>query len=196
MRCNKVCLILIVVAPVILSGCTGKDSGPSQAGTTPEGKQTSPETTQEKPAPGSVQSVHFNKLIEFLPAALSGWTADEPQGFMNTVESGSWSMASRDYTKDTARANVGIMDSAYYEVGWFSAWKGIYNYESTEGYAKTTTIKGYPALETHSKSSNEYALFVAVKDRFMVYMTIHEADKDTLNNIANSIDYAGIAALK
>ena len=190
---NKLWLILAIVALVLLSGCAGTNTGPSQTGD----KQAAPGTTAGKPVPGSAPAIHFSKLIEYLPAPPSGWTADEPQGFMNTVESGSWSMANRAYSKgDDARANIGIMDSAYYEVGLFASWKGIYQYESTEGYAKTTTIKGYPALEVYSKSSKEYAMYVDVKDRFMVYITVDNADKDTLNNLANAIDYSGIAGLK
>ena len=185
-------LILAIVALILLSGCTGKDT--AQTVKTTDGNQPSAEN---KPVAGSVQTVNFNKLIEFLPSAPSGWTAGEPQGFMNQIENGSWSMANKEYSKgDTARVNVGIMDSAYFDVGWFSAWKGIYNYESTQGYAKTTTIKGYPGLEVYTKSSNEYVLYVNVKERFMVYITVDGADRQTMDTFTNAIDYAGIAALK
>ena len=196
MRSKKVLFILVIASLVILSGCTAKDTGPSQTGNTSDEEKPSSGTAKERPTPGSVNAIHFNKLIEFLPPSPSGWTADKPQGFMNTVETGSWSMANEEYSKgDTARANVGIMDSAYYDVGWFSAWEGIYNYESTEGYAKTTTIKGYPGFESYTKSSNQYVLYVNVKERFMIYITVDGADRETMSTFANAIDYAGIAAL-
>jgi len=189
-------LIFVIIALVLLSGCTEKNTDQIQPEKTTNEKQSTPSTAQ-KPEPGSVQTVHFSKLIEFLPAVPTDWTANEPQGFMYTVESSSWSQATREYAKgDNIDANVGIMDSAYYDVGWFSAWEGIYNFESNEGYAKTTTIKGYPSFEIYTKSSNEYVLYVNVKDRFMIYMTVRGADKDTLNNFANSINYDAISALK
>jgi hypothetical protein len=191
---KKAILILAIVALILLSGCTGKDTGPQTVKTT-DGNQ--PSSAENKPVAGSVQTVNFNKLIEFLPSTPSGWTAGDPQGFTYNIENGSWSMANKEYTKgDTTRATVGIMDSAYYDVGWFSAWKGIYNYESTEGYAKTTTIKGYPGFEVYTKSSNEYVIYVNVKERFMVYITVDGADIQTIDMFANAIDYAGIAALK
>lgn len=149
-----------------------------------------------KPAPGTVQAVHFSKLIEFLPEATSGYTAEDPQGSSYTIESGSWSMASRTYRKgDTGRAEISIMDSAYYEVGMFGAWKGFVQWESTDGYYKTTTVKGYPAFETYSKSGKQYGVYVNVKDRFMVYIMVDDDDKEALNAFENSINYAGIGGL-
>lgn len=189
-------LTLLMVALILVSGCAEKNNRPLQTDNPTEVKN-SQNKTLEKPAPGSVQAVHFSKLAEYLPSAPSIWTANEPQGFMFPTENGSWSMVNKEFTKgDTATANVGIMDSAYNEVGWFLVWKGIYNYESAEGYAKTMTVKGFPALEKYSNSSNEYAMYVDVEDRFMVYITVRDSDKDNLNNLTNAIDYAGISALK
>lgn len=190
---KKLLLVIAITGIVILSGCTGKDT--TQTTTTDSKEKTtdsSPGTTAKK----TVQAVHFSKLIEFLPAAPSGYTAEEPQGSSYTIEEGTWSMASRSYKKgDSGRADVSIMDSAYYEVGLFGAWKGLQKFESTEGYYKTTTVNGFPAFETYSKSSKQYGLYVNVKDRFMVYIIVDDDDKQTLTAIENSINYAGIAAL-
>jgi len=158
-----------------------------------------PPTTDSSPgapAPGSVQTIHFSKLIELLPQPPTGWTADDPQGNTFTIENGSWSMASNTYTKgDTGRAEVTIMDSAYYNIGLFQAWKGFGQWESTDGYYKTTTVKGFPAFETYSKSGKQYGKYVNIKDRFMVYITAEDNDKDILNTLENSINFNGIGAL-
>lgn len=194
MTYKKIILIFAIVALILMSGCTGTDTSTQTEKTTEEDR---PSSTHAKPEPGSVPTVHFSKLIEFLPSAPSGWTAGEPQGFMYNIEKGSWSMANKEFTKgDTARANVGIMDSAFYNVGWFSAWEGIYNFESTDGYAKATTFKGYPSLEVYTKSSNQYVLYVNVKERFMVYITVDGADREIMNAFGNAIDYSSISALK
>lgn len=190
-------LVLLIVSLILMSGCTEKNANPSREDNIHDGEKTSQGKIQEKPAPGSVQAVNSSKLIEYLPSAPPDWTAKEPQVFMYAAENGSWSMANKEFIRgDIATASVGIMDSAYYEVGWFLVWKGIYKYESAEGYTKTTTIKGYPALELYSKSDNEYTLYVMIKERFMVYIHVRDADKDALDNMANEIDYADIAALK
>ena len=145
----------------------------------------------------ATEAVHFSTLIEFLPDAPSGWDGEEPFGMMYTIQEGTWSMATESYTKsgaDETNAEVGVMDSAFYQVGWLAAWQGFYEWESTEGYAKTTTVKGYPAWEAYTKDSGEYTLFVGINDRFMVFINTN-SDKDTLYDFANAINYDGIAAL-
>jgi len=145
----------------------------------------------------ATHAVPFDQLIEFLPNAPSGWDGGEPDGMTFTHEEGTWSMATESYTKSGAEdttAEVGVMDSAFYQVGWLAAWQGFYAYESTEGYAKTVTVDGYPAGEVYTKDSGEYTLFVGINDRFMVFISTN-SNKDTLYDFANAIDYDGIAAL-
>lgn len=143
------------------------------------------------------QAVEYSKLIPFLPKAPSGWEAGEPHGFSFTQEEGTWSMASLDYSKAGAEdvtANVVIYDYAFYTAGWTGAWKNFYAYESTEGYAKTVTVKGYPGWEVYDKNAEDYNLFVGLNDRFLVFVGTN-SDKDTLYKFADAIDYRGIAAL-
>jgi PGF-CTERM protein len=143
------------------------------------------------------QAVEYSKLIPFLPKAPSGWEAGEPQGFSFTHEEGTWSMASSDYSRAGAEdvtANVVIYDYAFYTTGWTGAWRNFYAYESTEGYAKTVTVKGYPGWEVYDKNSKDYSLFVGLNDRFLVFVGTN-SDKDTLYKFADVIDYKGIAAL-
>jgi PGF-CTERM protein len=143
------------------------------------------------------QAVEYSKLIPFLPKAPSGWEAGEPQGFSFTHEEGTWSMASSDYSKAGAEdvtANVMITDYALYTTGWTGAWKSYYAWESTEGYAKTVTVQGYPAWEVHNKDSGDYSLSVAVNDRFLVFINTN-SDRDTLYKFSDAINYKGIGGL-
>jgi len=145
----------------------------------------------------TTDAVHFNTLIEFLPDAPSGWTGEDPTGMTFTHEEGTWSMATESYSKSGAEdvtADVVITDYAFYSMGWTAAWQGFYAYESTEGHAKTVTVKGNPAWEAYTKDGDDYSLFVGINDRFMVFINTN-SDKDTLYDFANSIDYKGIAAL-
>jgi hypothetical protein len=191
----KIVMIISISLLIIISGCTGTNTETNKGKLLTE--QPTATSNEVKPAPGSVQTVHFSKLIELLPAAPSGWTAEEPTGFTYNVESGTWSMANKEYTKgEKGRVSIGIMDSAYYQVGWFAAWKGLYKWESTEGYATTTTVKGYPAYEVYSKGNNNYGLYINVKDRFMVFITVDGEDKNTLTTFENAINLDGIGSLK
>lgn len=191
---NKIILVLAIIGILLLSGCTGKDT--DQTTSTKDGQGATSDSTVNKPAKGNVEALNFKKLIEFLPEAQSGWTAEEPSGGSYTIEDGSWSMASRTYKKgDEETATVSITDSAYYNVGLFEAWKGFVQFETTEGYFKKTTVKGYPAFETYSKGSKEYGSYVNIKDRLMVYIIVNKDDKNALTAIENSINYAGIEGL-
>jgi PGF-CTERM protein len=106
-------------------------------------------------------------------------------------------MATRSYSKvgtEDMTADVMISDYALYTTGWSAAWEGFYAWETTEGYAKTANVKGFPAWEVYTKDSNDYGLYVGINDRFMVVISTN-SDKDTLYKFANAIDYNGIAAL-
>lgn len=196
----KILIGLLLLGMIIASGCIGGPAPPKEQ--PPSEKPPTEKPPAERPAPGSVEAIHFSKLIEFLSPAPSGWKEEEPQGFTFTIENGTWSQAVKSYTKkgteeseNPVTVQVGIMDSAYYTVGWWAVWKGFYKWETTEGYAKTTTVKGYPAFEIYNKPGKDYTLYVGMKDRFMVFITTKNSDRDTLYDFANSINYNGIAAL-
>lgn len=144
------------------------------------------------------QAVEYTKLIPFMPKAPLGWeAADEPQGFSFTHEEGTWSMASARYIKtgsEDLTADVMMNDYAQYTTGWTGAWKGYYAWESTKGYMKSVSVKGYPAWEIHEKDPNHYSLYVGLNDRFLVFVGTN-GDKDTLYKFVDAIDYKGIAAL-
>ena len=145
----------------------------------------------------SAEAVHFNTLIAFLPDAPRGWDGEEPQGFSFTHQEGTWSMAMESYMNsgdEDITADVGIMDSAYQQVGWWSAWQGFYSYESTDGYAKTVTVEGYPAWEAYTEDDNQYVLYIGINERFMVFINTN-SDRDTLYDFADAIDFDGIADL-
>jgi PGF-CTERM protein len=145
----------------------------------------------------TTDAVQFSTLIEFLPDAPSGWTGEEPFGMVYTVEDGTWSMATENYAKsdtEDVTAAVVVTDYAFYTLGWTAAWKGFHAYETTEGYAKTVTVNGYPAWEVYTKDGGDYALYVGINDRFLAIITTN-SDKDTLYDFADKIDYKGIAAL-
>jgi len=179
----------------------GLTSGWSSAKTVTIASPTTPISTYPTPAPTpppmSADAVHYNTLIEFLPGAPSGWDGEEPFGQTFTSGEGTWSMAMESYTKsgnEEITADVGIMDSAYQQVGWWAAWQGFYSYESADGYAKTVTVEGYPAWEAYTKDDNQYVLYVGINDRFVVFVNTN-SDRDTLYDFADAIDFDGVSAL-
>lgn len=145
----------------------------------------------------TIQPVHFSKLTPFLPDAPPGWTGEEPGGTNYTTADGSWSVATKKYFKsgtENLRIDVGILDSALNQVSWWKAWHGFFEWESNEGYAKRTKVKGFSAWEIYDTNSNKYNLFVNINERFMVNI-YSDTDKDVLYLFVDSINYNGIAAL-
>lgn len=185
-----------IILGVILFGVIGC------TGTGPAGPAASPTTTATAPAtgtpkPGSVQAVDFNELMKFLPKAPNGYAAGTPNGGRVTTADGSYSFATIEYSKINVNdASVTIMDSAYYNVGMFTAWKSFMSYETSEGYVKTETVGKYPAWKTWSKKDSEYGLYVALNDRFMVF--IHAYEEAALNDLrkAMELEFDKIAALR
>ncbi len=153
-----------------------------------------PPLEEARPEPGSVPAVHFSKLIPFLPDPPSGWVGEEPSGTMMTFDEWSWSTAERHYTKPGTYtgASIKITDGEY---SWMIYWDQFFEYETTDGYLKSTSFKGYPAWEEHTKPDS-YTLWVGIDDRFVVIISVHESDRDTLYAFADRVDYRGIAALK
>ena len=204
-------LVLLIIGLVLVSGCTSSTTvspttktvtttatvqSTSVAGTTASATGTT-STTGTGPA---VQVVDFNKMVALLPAAPAGWKVDgEPSGLtMKDSDGQPWTMATGSYTstvnKDTT-ATITYQDTANQNVGFKSSWSGFQSMESTDGYFKSTQVKGNPAWEVYTKPDT-YGSWISVNDRFMVYVSIDKGTKADYDTIVNAIDFAGIAALK
>ena len=202
---SKVLLMVLLISLFILASC--KNAPSTTSGNNPSSNtqiNTNPSklTASGRPEPDSVKSIHYSKLMEFLPNPPSGWNAEEPFGFMYQMENGAeWSQAGRLYNRgdedNLQKAEVHIMDSAYYNVGYWATWISFTEFQSGLGYGKHTKIKGYEALEIYNKAqegtSDKYNLYINVNDRFMVW--IFASTKEDMNTFANVIDYDGLAAL-
>jgi PGF-CTERM protein len=142
----------------------------------------------------TTEAVDPDKLVPFLPDAPSGW--ERIPGIPDTIEEEGTSMAMRMYIKSGAEVGVlvAIMDSAFHNVGYQEEWKGYTAYDTPEGYAKSTKVKGFPAWEIYTKDTDAYSLLVGINDRFVVFIG-PGSDKDTLYAFSDRINYKGIASL-
>ncbi|MEE8373970.1 MAG: hypothetical protein V3R87_09635, partial [Dehalococcoidia bacterium] len=123
----------------------------------------------------------------------SGWDADAAGGATFTVRDLSWSQADRDYTNQATdeHVNVLIYDSAYNQsFSWFGAWQTAFEWETTEGYVRKTTVGGYPAFKSFS-DPDSYAMMVFVAERFLVIVSSER--EASLDQFTNRLDYGGIA---
>lgn len=110
-------------------------------------------------------AVPFATMIPYLPSALAGWTAGEPQGMFMDMGTTSYSFATNEYTKDGADDDVTVIiwDTVNQQIGpWYAFWYGIISFETTEGYARSTTYKGYPAWEQRTYEDNSGGLAIGL----------------------------------
>jgi hypothetical protein len=220
-RLRWIIIVVIMIAGAsVIAGCTSNTpsggSAPAQQGTPVTTQETTRQVTQEtaqdtdvptltlapvvtviRPAGGSVKAVDWNLLKPFLPAAPAGWTAADPEGTNMNEQDASWTLATRSYSGGADKqADVSIMDSAYYDVGAWTGWAGLSAATTADGYVKPGTAAGFPSWESYDKGSNTYDTWVNLNNRFMVTVTITNGSKADLDSFVNSINYAGIAALK
>jgi hypothetical protein len=138
-------------------------------------------------------------MVALIPTAPAGWVIDEkPSGLTMTDTNGHpWTMATGSYTsatnKDTT-ASITYQDTANQDVGFKNSWSGFQSIESTDGYFRSTQVKGNPAWEVYTKPDT-YGAWISVNDRFMIYVSVDKGTKADYDSIVNTIDFAGIAAL-
>ena len=204
-------LVLLIIGMVLVSGCTSSTTvspttttvtttatsqSTSAAGTTASAAA----TTSSSGTGAAVQAVDFNKMVALIPAAPAGWEAEgSPSGLtMKDSDGHPWTMATGSYTSTTNKdttASITYQDTADLNVGFKSSWSGFQSMEGTDGYFKSTMVKGNPAWEVYPKPDT-YGAWISVNDRFMVYVSVDKGTKTDYDTIVNAIDFAGIAALK
>ena len=94
-----------------------------------------------------------------LPQPVSGWTqTDTDHGQLSWTGGIMFSMAEADYAKTGADATLQVL---YYDsvneasgpwAGWWAGWG--FDFENSEGYARSGTYKGHPTWETRDKQGN------------------------------------------
>ncbi|WP_048145004.1 hypothetical protein [Methanosphaerula palustris] len=199
-------LILILAGLMMIAGCTS--SNPSQT-TTPVTTMTAGQsptaavgTTPTAAQSGtSGQAVDVKTLNALFPPAPAGWVTDQqPVGSTRLdQDNNAWTSSAATYVSTTNKettASVTYQDTVGRQVGYKNIWNSFKDAETSDGYFKSTTIKGNPAWETHSIAGKTFGTWVSVNDRFMVYVSIQNGTKADYDAFINAIDFAGIAALK
>ena len=205
---NIIDRLCLVTAIVIISGCGIFNSSKSE---TPEfskdevetginvsedpigaifralelGKDADNEHTETRE---SVEPISFTELMEYLPEAPSGWTAQEAQGETSSFGNYSISQVSRSYIRDTQKMEVSIFDwafnSALYKPFLLST---EFSQESTSGYNKGIKIDDMPGREEYSYQSKKGSLNLLVDSRFLVRINGRNIEESELRQWWQSI---------
>jgi hypothetical protein len=155
------------------------------------------EQMQTAPDGTAYETVSFKALEEFLPE-LAGWEREKPEGESMTAPV-KFSKASTAYTKDDARIQLEITDTAMakmmtlpYQMFLLSG----YNKESSSGYEKSVKVGGNPGWEKWDSESKRAELGMLVGQRFLVAIDGSNTDVQTVKDLAAKIDLGKLAGLK
>ena len=208
MQSMTILLILILACLMMAAGCTSSNpQTTTTSATTMVATQTSAAAGTTPAAQAAAQSgtsgqaVDVKTLNALFPPAPAGWVIDQqPVGSTRLDEENhAWTASAAKYVstanKETT-ASITYQDTAGRQVGFKTIWSSFKDAETSDGYFKSTTVKGNPAWETHSIAGKTFGTWVSVNDRFMVYVTIQNGTKADYDAIINAIDFTGIAALK
>lgn len=209
MKRTRTLVVLGACALVLSAGCRKKEapeaegkelsSNPIAAlGQIQEAVQKAEKAAKETQEMKAVDPVHFSKLLELLPKAPSGFTADgEPRGETTNAMGFKVSMAEQSYSAEGKSLQVKITDGAFnaplYTVITMAA---QFARESTDGYEKGITLDGNPGVEKWRKDGGDAELNVVVGKRFFVEVQGSGITPELVRKVWDSVDRAKLAGLK
>jgi hypothetical protein len=141
-----------------------------------------------RPVPGTTLEKHYPMM--------AGWTRGKPQSETDLSES--VSRTTVDFDRKTETISVELMDSCRRaEVLQLIRETLKTMPPATRGTVQRyTKVNGFPAYEEFTAESGHGEIHVLVADRFMIKVTAEGSTLPTLQNSAQQVPMAAIAALK
>ncbi len=176
--------------------------GPSAEPLTPKppaAETISVATTLQPALPPIARAIVPERLAGFLPN-MPGWaTQGELQKELHIQDSINFSRVWQVYTMGTKTATVQINDFAYVPSYYapYQKYKGTYLEDNNDERVESTTISGYPAVQTMDKKAPHAALTIFPGNRYVV--SISEDGADNINDvrqIGKSMNLNGLDSLQ
>jgi hypothetical protein len=209
MKTTRTLVILGACALVLSAGCRKKEAPEAEGkelsknpiaamGQIQEAVKKAEQAAKEAQDMKAVEPIHFSRLIELLPKAPAGWTADgEPRGETTNAMGFKVSMAELSFSTEGKSLRVKITDGAFnaplYTVITMAA---QFARESTEGYEKGVTLDGNPGVEKWRKDGGDAELNVVVGKRYFVEIQGSGITPELVHQVWASVDRTKLAGLK
>ena len=155
-----------------------------------------------------VTAIDWNKLAEFLPTAMDGYTADDVDGATlnmanptNPDEKISHSHASRSFTReDDVEINVTILDAGLAQMMLQPYLMQMQmEIDGPDGSMKSIELAGYKGALITEKTNNEIettAVFAVIADRLGIVVEGEGVtDADVVKTIITGMDLDGLAKM-
>lgn len=147
---------------------------------------------QHEPVP----PVSFKVLIGYLPATVEGLARSQPRGETSSMGSWSHSQAGASYGSGAKSIELEINDFAYITMlyaPYQMLLKMNYQRESTEGYERSASFRGYPGYEEWKEAQTSGSATVLVNDRFIVTARSNGMPEGSARKAVESIDLKKLA---
>jgi hypothetical protein len=194
------CLVLVAVAAAC--GGSGTPSqgevAKAQQDLAKAGEQMAKDIAAGKPVGGDVKVVQFESLVPFLPQ-VAGWQRHEPKGETATVMGFTTSQAEADYEKGDDSVRIAIIDSSANQMilgPMLIMLRSGYSQRDGTEYTKATTIAGLPAYEQWDSETKDGEVGVVAGGRFIVKVSGRAPDITAIRQLAEAVNYSGLAAAK
>ena len=141
------------------------------------------------------KSVSFQVLINMLPETTQGFIRSEkPNGARYTTQGYSFSTASKTYSKGDRQMTITLNDylGAEYIASAQSAQQ--FEYESTEGYAKSIEVDGIPGWINMDYTDNSGTLFLYMAERFYTTVQADNTSESELKGAASDVRLSRLQA--
>lgn len=162
------------------------------------GKAVEETAKQFEETKGKIEAVDFRALKELLPD-IKNWEKRNPRGERTAFGQFGISSAEAEYALGEGEIHLKITDTAGYSmlIAPFSIFiQSGYEEEDEQHYKKTTTIKGFPAIEEFYPSEKRGTITVIIKNRFIVEADGRNIEKvNTLHDFIHTVDLKKLESL-
>lgn len=206
--------VLFIIA-LLFSGCGEKmkqmkdaaefaQKAPEMAKNIEQSQDAAKKAREERVKKGDTLAMPYQKLQEYMPASISGYTAEEPAGESVNMQGVSYSMASRRYVQGSgdneSEIEISIMDYNAVESMYAAAafWVAGYSREDSKSFDRTFDpgIKNVYGLEHYDKVNKRVEVTFAVGYRFLVSIkATNQPNTDLVKRVAGSMKLKDLAVI-
>lgn len=135
------------------------------------------------------KSVSFQTLINMLPERTQGFARDgKPEGARYSTQGVSYSTAMKDYLNGSREMTITLNDYLGAEFYASAMTAQQYEYESTDGYAKSIEVDGMPGWISFENRNSEGTLFLSLSSRFYMTISAEGTSESELRAVASDVD--------
>ena len=134
----------------------------------------------------------FERFFPFL-IDLPGWTGAKPDGMSMQLGGLDMLTATRKYTREDARLEVGIMSGATAKAGLAMLKSGM-KLETSEGHVITETVDGVKLARTYTVKDKSGAIFVGLTDSALFNFAYTGITEEEALGLAKRFDWKAMQA--